>query len=66
MTLAHAFHSQFRYAAEIASVGQTPAHTPQSWHFSGSIHRLSPFSEIASTGHSLSQEPQLTHASLIL
>jgi hypothetical protein len=52
--------------AEIASVGQTAAQAPQSWHFAGSIQRALSFSEIASTGHSLSQEPQLTQASLIL
>jgi hypothetical protein len=50
----------------MASVGQTAAQAPQSWHLAGSIHRVLSFSEIASTGHSLSQEPQLTQASLIL
>jgi hypothetical protein len=50
----------------MASVGQTPAQAPHSVHFSGSIQRVLSFSEIASTGHSLSQAPQFAHASLIL
>jgi hypothetical protein len=50
----------------MASVGQTAAQAPQSWHLAGSIQRALSFSEIASTGHSLSQEPQFTQASLIL
>jgi hypothetical protein len=54
------------YSAAMASTGQTPAQEPQSLHLPGSIQRRLSFSEIASVGHSLSQEPQLTHASLIL
>ncbi len=54
------------YSAEIASVGHTPTHAPQSMHFSASMKRALSFSEIAPTGHSLSQEPQLMQASLIL
>jgi hypothetical protein len=50
----------------MASVGHTAAQAPQSEHFSGSIHRALSFSEIASTGHSLSHEPQLTQASVTL
>jgi hypothetical protein len=54
------------YPSAIASVGQEATQAPQSEHFAGSIQRLSSFSEIASTGHSLSHEPQFTHSSLIL
>jgi hypothetical protein len=54
------------HPAVIASVWQEATQAPQSVHFDGSIHRRLSFSEIASTGHSLSQEPQLTQASLIL
>jgi hypothetical protein len=54
------------YEAEIASVGQTPAQAPQSWHLPGSIQRILSFSEIASTGHSLSQAPQFMQASEIV
>jgi hypothetical protein len=50
----------------MASVGQTAEQAPQSAHFSASIQRFPSFSEIASTGHSLSQEPQFVQASLIL
>jgi hypothetical protein len=50
----------------MASVGQTPAQAPQSWHLSGSIQRIPSFSEIASTGHSPSQAPQFTQASVTL
>jgi hypothetical protein len=50
----------------MASVGQTEAQVPQSVHLSGSIQRIPFFSEMASTGHSGSQAPQLTQASLIL
>jgi hypothetical protein len=48
------------------SVGQTAEQEPQSTHFSGSIQRLLSFSEIASTGHSLSHVPQFVQVSLIL
>jgi hypothetical protein len=50
----------------MACTGQTAEHTPQSAHFADSITRFPSFSEIASTGHSLSQEPQFVQASLIL
>jgi hypothetical protein len=46
----------------MASTGQTAEQAPQSAHFAGSTQRLPSFSEIASTGHSLSQEPQLVQA----
>jgi hypothetical protein len=51
---------------KIASVGQTAAQEPQSVHLSGSIQRRPFFSEIASTGHSGSQAPQFTQASVTL
>ena len=54
------------YSAAIASVGQEATQVPQSRHFSGSIQCFPSFSEIASTGHSLTQEPQFTQVSLIL
>jgi hypothetical protein len=51
----------------MASTGQTAEQEPQSTHFSASIQRFPPFSEIASTGHSLSQVPQFEQvASLTL
>jgi len=50
----------------MASVGQTEAHDPQSVHLSGSIQRRLFFSLIAWTGHSDSQAPQFTHASVTL
>jgi hypothetical protein len=50
----------------IASVGQTEAQLPQSMHFAGSIQRAPFFSLMAWTGHSGSQAPQLTHASVTL
>jgi len=52
--------------AMMASVGQTDAQAPQSMQTSGSIQRALSFSLIALTGHSLSQEPQLVHASVTL
>ena len=52
--------------AMIASVGQLDAQAPQSMHLSGSMTRASFFSLIADTGHSPSQAPQLTQASVIL
>jgi hypothetical protein len=54
------------YSAAMACVGQAPAQAPQSAHLSGSIQCFPSFSEIASAGHSLTQEPQFTQASLIL
>jgi hypothetical protein len=54
------------HPAKIASVGQALTHAPQSVHLSGSIWYCPSFSEIASTGHSLTQTPQLAQASLIL
>jgi hypothetical protein len=50
----------------MASAGHAPEHAPQSTHFAASIARFPPDSEIASTGHSLSQLPQFVQASLIL
>jgi hypothetical protein len=44
--------------------GQTDAQLPQLVQTLGSIHLTSFFSEMASTGHSPSQAPQLTHSSL--
>ena len=54
-----------RYPPETAPVGQTPAQVPQEMQASASItYWLSPW-EIALTGHSLSQVPQLTQESEI-
>ncbi len=50
----------------MASVGQTAAHEPQSVHLAGSIQRRLFFSLMAWTGHSDSQAPQLTQASVTL
>lgn len=50
----------------MASVGQTPAQDPQSIQVDASITRADSASEIALTGHSPSQAPQFTHASVIL
>jgi hypothetical protein len=50
----------------IASVGQALAQAPQLTHLAESIQRFPSFSEIASTAHSLSQEPQFTQASVTL
>jgi hypothetical protein len=52
--------------ALIASVGQTEAQLPQSMHLAGSIQRAPFFSLMAWTGHSGSQAPQFTHASVTL
>jgi hypothetical protein len=49
----------------MAVTGQTAEHAPQSTHFTLSIARFPLPSAIASTGHSLSQVPQLVQASLI-
>jgi hypothetical protein len=46
------------YTPVMAWTGHTEEQTPQSAHFAASIQRFPAFSEIASTGHSLSQEPQ--------
>ena len=55
----------FNYPSLIAPVGQTPAQVPQEMQASASItYWLSPW-EIALTGHSLSQVPQLTQESEI-
>jgi hypothetical protein len=54
------------YSAAIASVGHDATQAPQSTHLSGSIQCLPSFSEIASDGQSLTQEPQFTQVSLIL
>jgi hypothetical protein len=54
------------YSATIASVGHEPTQAPQSVQTSGSITCVPSFSEIASTGQSLTHEPQFTQASLIL
>jgi hypothetical protein len=54
------------HPAAIASVGQALTHAPQSVHLLASIWYCPSFSAIASDGHSLVQEPQLTQASLIL
>ncbi len=48
-----------------APTGQTLAQDPQSIQVSGSITYLPSPSEIAFTGHSASQAPQLIHSSLI-
>jgi len=53
------------YAGWIASEGQASAHVPQSVQTSGSITKISP-SEIASTGHSLMQDPQAMQSSVIM
>ena len=50
----------------IASVGQTLAQEPQSTQAAASITRADSASDIALTGHSPSQAPQFTHASVIL
>jgi hypothetical protein len=50
----------------MASVGHVEAQVPQSMHLSGSIQRASFFSLMAVTGHSPSQAPQFTQASVIL
>jgi hypothetical protein len=55
-----------RQLATIASVGQAEAQVPQSMHTEGSIQRASFFSLMALTGHSPSQAPQLTQASVTL
>lgn len=57
---------QKTYAWLIASVGQIPAHVPQSIHVPASISLFPSTSLIAETGHSGSQDPQLTQASEIL
>ena len=54
------------YSETIASVGHVEAHVPQSIHAPASIARAPSFSEIAETGHSDSQAPQFTQASVIL
>jgi hypothetical protein len=61
----HAGHGTVQ-PATIASVGHTDAQLPQSMQVSGLIQRASFFSLIAVTGHSLSQAPQLTQASVTL
>lgn len=53
------------YSAEGAPTGQTPAQAPHSIQVSASITYLPSPSEIALTGHSASQAPQLMHSSLI-
>ena len=53
------------YACEMHCTGHTPAHDPQSMQVFASIMRCASASEIAETGHSGSQLPQLIHASLI-
>jgi len=50
----------------MASVGQVEAQAPQSMHLEESIQRAPFFSLIASTGHSGSQAPQFTQASVTL
>lgn len=52
--------------ATMASVGQEEMQAPQSTQLAGSIHRAPFFSLIAPVGHSPSQAPQLTQASVIL
>jgi hypothetical protein len=52
--------------ASIASEGQTDAQRPHSVQSSALMKRLSPFSDIALTGHSDSHTPQLVQLSLIV
>jgi hypothetical protein len=53
-------------SASIASAGHTFAQEPQEMQASSAISYFSAPSEIASTGHSGWQLPQLRHASVIL
>jgi len=50
------------YSAEIAPVGHTDAHAPQSIHSSALMSYFPSPSAMALTGHSPSQAPQLMHS----
>ena len=54
------------YSATGADTGQEPAQAPQSMHVSASITYFESPAEIAFTGHSASQAPQLMQSSVIL
>jgi len=52
-------------AGWMASTGQTSTQVPQSVHLAASITKCSSPCEMAPSGHSASQDPQLMHSSLI-